>query len=141
MAGALVSPCTLSNTSSLKQLSTATLSTNIPPPFQLQSADAHRPRKEYFALMTPLCFGLFFPSGGTFLFASLSSEEDRDRICKALRSPGIDSKESIPRQPMCLAGWYDKLLGLSYYTGQPGYIGWRNQFLGNLKTLHIRAQL
>jgi hypothetical protein len=62
------------------------------------------PKKEYFALMARLCFGLFFPSGGTFLFASLSSEEDRAQILKLL-SPGIDFTESIPRY---LAGRYVK---------------------------------
>ncbi len=68
------------------------------------------------------------------LFALLFDEETvlyRARICKRLRSPGIDFKESIP----------------------PAYVAWRagtsnrvvparqagNRFLGSLKGLQIRA--
>jgi hypothetical protein len=43
----------------------------------------------------------------------------QSRIGKRLRSTGIDSKESIL--------WYDHSI---YRNGPPGYIDWRNRFLG-----------
>ncbi len=52
----------------------------------------------------------------------------RARIC-FLRSP-----ESIPS----LAGWYDKP---NCCTGSPGYIGWRNRFLGIIPGLLKRLQI
>ncbi len=67
------------------------------------------------------------------LFLKGTGSESRARICKRLRSPGIDSDNSIP----------------------PAYVAWRagatnrvvvparqarNRFLGSLKGLQIRAQ-
>ncbi len=60
--------------------------------------------------MSSASFQLVFPK---LVFSVSADRESRDRICKRLWSPGIDSKDSI-----CL-------------TGLPGYIGWRNRrFLG-----------
>ncbi len=54
------------------------------------------------------------------------------RICKRLRRPGIDSKESTP---LACVAWVRQ----SYltYTGPPGYIVWRNRFLGTLGFLNV----
>ncbi len=57
-----------------------------------------------------------------------TSSFSRVRICKRLRSPGIDSKESIPTA-YGVAGWYDNHI---CRPGPPGLIGWRNRFLGSL---------
>ncbi len=58
----------------------------------------------------------------------------RARICTRLRSPGIDSKESIP--PAYLAG----RAGTSYRVVVPArQTG--NRFLGSLKGLQIRSGL
>jgi hypothetical protein len=47
------------------------------------------------------------------------------RICKRLRSPGLNSMEPIPRTGLC----YNHI----FCSGPPGYIGWLNRFLGSLK--------
>jgi hypothetical protein len=46
-----------------------------------------------------------------------------------IRSTGIDSQPDRPvRQPICR-------------TGPPGYIGWRNRFLGPIPGLRTRLQI
>ncbi len=50
----------------------------------------------------------------------------RVRICKRLRSPGIDSKEGIDFASLCSqTGRYDKY---GCRTGQLSYRGWQNRF-------------
>jgi hypothetical protein len=57
----------------------------------------------------------------------------RNRICKRLRSPGIDSDESIP--PACVAWRASTTNRVVVTVRQPG-----NRFLDSLKGLQIRAQ-
>ncbi len=61
----------------------------------------------------------------------------RARIFKLLRSPEIDSKESIPQNSCSLASRYDRPF---CRTGPPSYIECRNRFLGSLKVwkYHLR---
>jgi hypothetical protein len=61
--------------------------------------------------------------------------EARDRICKRLRRPGIDSKESIPQAYGVWRG-PDKSNRVVVPERQAG-----NRFLGTLKGLQIRALL
>jgi hypothetical protein len=79
-------------------------------------------------------FILFYPS---FLFSSSFSLAKTDlhsraRICKRLRSPGIDYKESIP--PVYVAWRADTSNRVVVPARQAG-----NRFLGSLKGLQIRA--
>jgi hypothetical protein len=53
--------------------------------------------------------------------------EPRARIYKRLRSPGIDSKESVPP---AYAAWRTGTTNSVIIPGPPGYIIWRNRFLG-----------
>ncbi len=70
--------------------------------------------------------------------AESGSLHSRGRIFKLWRSPEIDSKELIPPAYVAWAGIFKKSMGarnrggigLPYRTGPPGYIGWRNSFLG-----------
>jgi hypothetical protein len=59
----------------------------------------------------------------------------RARICKRLRSPGIDSKKSIP--PTYVA-WRAGTTTLFVLPGPPGYIGWGNRSW-TLNRLQIQA--
>ncbi len=61
----------------------------------------------------------------------------RARLCKLLRIPETDSKESIPK---VYVAWRGSMTTL-FLSGPPGYIGWRNRFLGLHKSLPIQALL
>jgi hypothetical protein len=62
----------------------------------------------------------------------LSYWPSRDRICKRLRSPGIDSNESIPPAYVaCRAGTSNRVVVPARQAG--------NRFLGSIKGLQIRA--
>jgi hypothetical protein len=60
------------------------------------------------------------------------SMSSRVRICKRLRSPGIDSSESIPPAYVaCRAGTTNRVVVPARQAG--------NRFLGSLKGVQIRA--